>query len=161
MIKVEDLGAFIKKAGESQRVSEFQYPFASTFFVSVAYASKFLLNQIREASKETFMNPRTRQSEDRINEDKLRNEYARIIMKGWRGLTVKVLNLLVPGLDIVMEKEGGVAAELDVEIPYDQALANVIMRNSLDFESWIIDIATNSSNYTRIAEIKKEQLENL
>jgi len=160
-VKIDNLGEWIKKAGESQRVSEFQYPFASTFFVNIAYASKFLLGQIREASKEISMNLRTHQSEDHINENKMRDEYARVIIKGWRGLTIKALYLLVPGLDVVMEKETAGTIGDEVEIPYDPAIASIIMKNSLDFETWIIDIAVNSANFSKIAESKKAQIENL
>lgn len=165
ILKAEELAGWIKKAGESQRVSEFQYPFATGLYVNVSYASKFLISQIREASKEMFMNPRTRQQEERLNDEKLRTEYARTILKGWRGLTLETLKILVPGVDVIIERDladrGEEVTEAKTEIPFDSSLAKVIMQNSMDFENWVIDIATNSANYTKIAEVKKDQYENL
>jgi len=156
-IKQEDLAGWIRKAGKRERVVELQYPYAglNDVFVSIGYASKFILQQIREAAKEFYMNPRTRQQEERLNDEKLKKEYAAFIIKGWRGMTVERLRKLVPTLEV------DAAVDPTTEVPYSQDVALSIMEVSMDFETWIIDSAQNVENFARVAEAKKEQYENL
>jgi hypothetical protein len=155
-VSTQELIGWIKKAGESERVLEFQYPFARDLYFQVAYASKHVLQQIREECKESVFNPRTRQPEERLNEDKMRRSYARLIIHGWRGLTLSKLQRIVPG--VVPDREG---VDPETEIRYDEDLAAVLIQYSIEFENWVIDTATNVENFTTVALKKKEQYENL
>lgn len=155
-ISTKDLIGWIKKAGESERVLEFQYPFVSNLFFLVAYASKHVLQQIREECKESFFNTRTRQPEERLNEDKMRKAYSRLIIRGWRGMSLAKLQQIVPG--VVPDREG---ISPEIEVPYEEELAAVLIQYSIEFENWVIDVATNVSNFSSVALKKKEQLENL
>jgi len=154
-METERLAEWIQKAGKKEKISEFQYPFADDVYVELAYASKFVFQQIREVAREMFTNPRTRQQEERLNEDKLRTEYAKHVVKGWRGLTVKKLKIMIP----CFGPEGEFTEE--TEIPFSIAVSRAIMEVSIDFESWILDTASNVQNFAHVAERKKEQLENL
>ena len=155
-MKPNELAQYIKKAGKEQRVVEFQCPYIPEFFVKIAYASKFAMNQIRDASKEAYTDfRRGREPIEKLNDEKLRNAYADWIIKGWRGLTLGKLSKLIPGI----EAEREVEAEKDIAHSEDIAVA--LLENSIEFENWIIDIATNVENYSRIAEQKKTEEENL
>lgn len=155
-ISTKDLIGWIKKAGESERVLEFQYPFAKDLYFLVAYASKHVLQQIREECKESFFNTRTRQPEERLNEEKMRKSYARLIVHGWRGLTLAKLQKIVPG--VVPDREG---VDPNISVSYEEELAAVLIQYSIEFENWVIDTATNVENYTQVAGKKKDQYENL
>ena len=155
-ISTKDLIGWIKKAGESERVLEFQYPYIPNLFFLVAYASKHVLQQIREECKESFFNTRTRQPEERLNEEKMRKAYSRLIIRGWRDLTLDKLQKIVPG--VASDKEG---ISPDIAVPYEDELAAVLIQYSIEFENWVIDMATNVQNFSTVAMKKKEQFENL
>lgn len=148
-----ELVSAIKKAGAAEKVVEFQYPWSTEVYFKVAFASKHLLRQIAEEARESFFNTRTRQQEERTNEEKFNKASTRELLKGWRGLTVGRLKKIVVGMEI----EGAD----DQEVPFDEELAFVLMDNSLDLQVWVVNTATDVSNFSKVAERKKEQLENL
>lgn len=152
-LTADELKAAIKKAGASEKVVEFQYPYMTEVFLKIAYASKQLLKSISDEARENFFNTRTRQQEDRINDEKFNRASARQLIKGWRGLTVGRLRKIVVGLDITGDD--------NQEIPFDEELAYVLMDNSIDLQLWVINTATDITNFSKIAEKKDAQYENL
>lgn len=172
----KDIAGWIGRAGKSEQVAEFQYPYfkEKEFFVNIAHASRFTLNQIRQLAAEEYTDRRTRTREERLNEDKLNLGYAERIIKGWRGLTIKGLDELIPGTldEAVIQFEEEKKKNPDVKIPSLEEIGKVeveysietaveILANSVDFMSWILDICGNAENYSRIAAKKEEQYENL
>lgn len=151
MENTKDFASLIRKAGKAQRTGEFSCPYIKDFHVELAYASKFVLNQIREVAREIHGNPRTGAKEERLNEDKLRNEYARQIILGWKGLTPAKADDLLPGLEFS-------ESEKDKNIPFTHDIALALLEASLEFEAWVIDIATEVQNFKHVAE-KQEKLE--
>ena len=151
---MENLVGMIKKAGKAQRTVEFLCPYTKEFYVDITWASKVILMTIRDASVEVFFNTKTRDREERLNDDKLRNEYVDQIVRGWRGLTPRELKKLLPGF--TCEEEN-----LDDDVPFEREIALVLMEYSVDFESWIIDTATLTENYTTVEEKKNKEFENL
>jgi len=175
-LEKKDIGSWISKAGKSEQVKEFQYPYSKTklFFVEIAFASRFTLNQIRQGAVEEFTDRRTRTKEERLNEDSVNMGYAERIIKGWRGLDVKGSDELIPGtLDeavfqfeeqkkkdptfVVPSRED--IGKTEVEFSVDTAFN--IISNSVDFMSWILDISGNAEHYSRVAAKKQEEYENL
>lgn len=154
-METKDYAGLIRKAGKAQRSGEFTCPYIKDFTVEIAYASKFVLNQIREVAREIHGNPRTGQKEEKMNEDKLRDEYARQIIRGWKGLTPSKLVDILPGL-VEYTKED---KDRDIEFGHDVAVA--LLEASLEFEAWIIDIATEVQNYKHVAERQMGLEENL
>jgi hypothetical protein len=156
-MKFDELASLIKKAGEGQRIAEFEYPFVKGFFVLIGFASKFSWQQIREAAREVRVNPRTRQQEEQMNEVKMRKEYSRLMIKGWKGLTMVSLDKLIPGLGIEVERK----ADPTAQIEFNADMAYLLMQYSSDFENWVVDTAQNPDNFASVAQRKKEQLDNL
>lgn len=154
-MEVKELSGWIRKAGKTQRVLEFQCPYIQDFYVDIAYANKFVLNQIREVAREVSTNLRTGQREERINDDKFRQEYSRHIIRGWRGLTFSKLSKIIPGIEL-KDKE-----DLNKEIPFSQEIALALLEVSIELESWVVDIAIGVENYSNIAERKEKEYENL
>ncbi len=58
------------------RVTRLLCPYIPEFYVKIAYASKFVMNNIREIARESVTNFRTREKEEKLNDEKLRKEYA-------------------------------------------------------------------------------------
>lgn len=172
-MKTDKLANFIRVAGEVQRTREFQCPFIPDFFMKVTYASKHILNQIREVSREVVTNLRTRGEDERLNDDRLREEYAKQIIRGWRGLTLKKLDKIIPGIEYTKENLKDIFPDekietekemLDLvskELPYSWQIAKAIMDSSLEIETWVVTISGNVENYSAIALQKKKELENL
>lgn len=150
----KDFASLIRQAGKAKRTGEFKCPYIKDFFVEITYASKMILNQIRDVAKEISGNPRTGQREERLNEDKLRNEYARQIIRSWRGLTPEKLVNMLPGVEYSEEDK-----DKDITFSADTAIA--MLEVSLEFEAWIIDIATEVSNFKHVAEEQEKEEENL
>ena len=173
-LEKKDVGSWISRAGKSEQVKEFQYPYIKEFFVDVAHASRFTLNQIRQLAAEEYTDRRTRTKEEKLNEDKVNLGYAERIVKDWRGLTVRGLDELIPGT--LAEAEFQFAEQkkkdpefkvptreeiLKVEVEFSVETAFEIITNSVDFMSWILDMSGNSEHYSLVAAKKQEEYENL
>ena len=170
----KDVSQWITKAGKTERVEEFQYPYVSDFYVKIAYASRFVLNQIRQQAAEGYTDRRTRTREERLNEEKVSLGYAERIVRGWKGLTVKGLDSLIPGTidEAVSQYDEAKKQNPDLKIQNQEEVEKIeveysiettvgILTNSVDFMNWIVDIAGNAENYSKLAEKKQEQYENL
>jgi len=153
VFSIEELTQAIRKAAEAETVVEFEYPYISGLYFNIAYASKHLLQQILDGAKENYFNPKTRMQEERTNSAKFNRLAARQLVRGWKGLTVKSLKTLIVGLST--------SASDDTEIPYSEELAYALMDSSLDFQNWVVSVATDVSNFSNIAQTKAEQYENL
>lgn len=159
-MKPNELAEQIKKAGKQQRVIEFQCPYIPECHVSLAFANRFVLNQIREAAREVFKNSRTGLQEERFNDEKLRAAYAQHVIQDWKGLTYEKLQKLIPGLEI-QDERAEKKIDLKDDVPFDTGVAAAMLNASIEFENWVIDIASNVDNYSHIAEQKKKETENL
>jgi len=151
---VQELISAIQKAGKAEKVVEFQYPYVPSVFIRVSYASKQLLKQIIEEAKESFFNVQNRQQEDRINDEKFNRAAARELLKGWRGMTIS-------GLKTILAGRGEITGSLDQDVPFDEELAFTLMDASLELQAWVINVATNVTNFAKIAEKKADELKNL
>lgn len=180
---------FIKLAGKKQRVVELEYPFLEGFYVQLVFASKFIMNQIYDTAREvTGKGEPTTVSAygvkipvERLDKEKLREAYARQIVIGWKGLTIKKLQDTIPGLsvDLTLEKAkklfpklatelAAVKTDADlqkviekVDLPYTVELAFAMLEVTAEFENWVIFTATDSKNYSKIAEEKEKEIKNL
>jgi len=175
-LEKKDIGSWISRAGKSEQIKEFQYPYFKNkvFFVDVAHASRFTLNQIRQLAAEEYTDRRTRTKEEKLNEDKVNMGYAERIVKGWRGLDVKGLDGLIPGTidEAVFQFEEHKKTNPDFKVPSREEIGKTevefsvetafeIINNSADFMSWILDISSNAELYSKVGEKKKEEYENL
>jgi len=151
---IKSLIGSIQKAGKTKRTIEFSCPYIKDFFVSITYANKMVLQEIRDASREVRFDPRTRERQEELNEGKLQEQYATKLVAGWRGLTPKNLRKLVPGL-AVDDKD------LDTNIPYSKEVAMAIFDNSLEFTAWVDSTATTIENYSVVEKKQTKELENL
>lgn len=144
----------INKAGKAKSTVEFSCPYIRDFYVRITYANAMILQEIRDASREVRFDPRTRERQEELNEDKLREQYATKLISGWRGLTARKLKKLLPELTVADE-------ELDRDISYEKELTIAILEGSLEFSAWVDSVATSIENFTAVEKKQEEELENL
>jgi len=152
-LEMSELVADIQKAGESELVVEFEYPYSPGVYFQLAFASRYMLRRLGDGAREQFFNTRTRQSEERLNTRKFDQATSRELIRGWRGLTYGVIKKIVPGLTLDIPDS--------TEIPFDDKVAYELQDKSLDFQVWVTQTAMNPENFAKIGEKKKEQYENL
>ena len=88
----------------------------------------------------TKFSKKTRQPEEELNEEKFLLEYCKSVIKGWKGLKYRYLEELLL-VDI---------SELDPndELPFTQENAELLMKNSGDFDTWVTDTVSDLENFT-------------
>jgi len=121
----------IKNLMINEKVVEVEFPDSDNFFVSLTYLNREKLTKIRNRSLTIKFNKRSRQREEEVDNEKFLEEYAREVVRGWRGLTIRELARLMP-----IETSG---ANLDQEVPYSEEDALELLRNSTIFDQFITD----------------------
>lgn len=168
----KDIASWAAKAGKTERIAEFQYPYIDGFCVQIAYGSRFILNQIRQLAIEPHTDRRTQTEEEKLNDEKLHLGYAERIVKGWKGLTVGALDRLIPGtIDVAVasyEAEAKKNPEFKVPplteiietiVEYSVPTATSILSNSIDFMNWVVKVAGDADRYSQVAVQKQEEKE--
>jgi len=123
--------SMIKNLMINEKVVEVEFPDSDNFFVSLTYLNREKLTKIRNRSLTIKFNKRSRQREEEVDNEKFLEEYAREVVRGWRGLTIRELARLMP-----IETSG---ANLDQEVPYSEEDALELLRNSTIFDQFITD----------------------
>jgi len=116
------------------------FPGYSGFSVDVTYLAREELLKLRKKCLTTKFNRKTRQPEEELNEDMFLIEYVRAVIKGWKGLKFRYLEELL--LVDVTELDP------DDELPYTQDNAELLMKNSGDFDTWITEVVGDLENFT-------------
>jgi hypothetical protein len=116
------------------------YPGFPDFTVDVTYLAREELLKLRKRCVSTKFNRKTRQPEEELNEDMFLVEYVKGVIKGWSGLKFRYLEELLL-VDV---------AELDPddELPFTQDNAELLMKNSGDFDTWSTEVVGDLENFT-------------
>ena len=116
------------------------FPGYKGFSVDICYLGRDELVKLRKRCISTKFNKRTHQPEETLDEDKFLEEYVSAVIKGWKGLKYSYLEefLLV---DISKQNP-------DDELVFNQENAELLMRNSNSFDTWITDTVSNLENFT-------------
>jgi hypothetical protein len=123
--------SMIKNLMVTDKTVDVQFPDSDTFYVSLAYLSREKLVKVRNRSLVVKFNKRSRQREEEVDNDKFLEEYARAVVKSWRGLTIRELSKLMP-----IETTG---ANLEQDVPYSEEDALELLRNSTIFDQFVTD----------------------
>mgnify|MGYP001008651982 FL=1 len=120
---------------------DIDYPGYVDFTVSLCYLSREELVKLRNKCLKQKFNKKTRAFEDTLDEDLFMVEYVSAIIKGWNGLKYKYLEefLLVDVSQLNLEDE----------LEYTQDNAELLMRNSGDFDQWVTDTVGDLENFTQ------------
>ena len=116
------------------------FPDMDGFSVDLCYLARDELLKLRTRCLKQKFNKKTRAFEEQLDEDTFLVEYVKAIIKGWRGLKYKYLKeLMLVNVENLKEED---------ELPFTRENAELIMKNSLDFATWITETVGDLENFT-------------
>ncbi len=117
------------------------FPGMDGFVVKLTYLAREELLKLRNRSVSQQFNKKTRSYEEQLDNDKFLTEYCKAIIKGWSGLKYKYLEEL---LLVDVSKQ-----DPDDELPWSQENAELMMKNSADFDNWVSETVGDLENFTK------------
>lgn len=108
--------------------------------VDLCYLAREELLKLRKKCVTTKFSKKTRQPEEILDEDTFLTEYCKAVIKNWSGLKFRYLEelLLVDTSNL----------DLDDELPYTQENAELLMKNSNEFDTWVTETVGDLENFT-------------
>lgn len=116
------------------------FPGCPGMTIDLCYLAREELIKLRKKCVTTKFSKKTRQPEEELDEEKFLSEYCKAVIKGWKGLKFRYLEELL--LVDVTELDP------DDELPYTQDNAELLMKNSGDFDTWITEVVGDLENFT-------------
>ena len=129
----------------TETVVDVEFPDIEGFIINLVYLTRDDLMKIRNQSLSFKFNKRTRQREEEIDNDKFLEAYTARAIKGWKGLKVKHLPLLLP-VDI-----SSMSSEESIDYSEEEALD--LIKNSTVFDQFVTD---TMNEFEQFSIIKKE-----
>lgn len=116
------------------------FPGYSGMSVDLCYLAREELLKLRKKCVTTKFDKKTRQPEEILDEEKFLTEYVKAVIKDWSGLKLRYLEelLLVDVADLDPESE----------LPYTQDNAELLMKNSNEFDTWVTETVGDLENFT-------------
>jgi len=116
------------------------FPGYSDMTIDLCYLAREELVKLRKKCVTTKFNKKTRQPEEELDEERFLVEYCKAVIKGWSGLKYRYLEELLL-VDV---------SALDPEdvLPHTQENAELLMRNSGDFDTWVTETVSDLENFT-------------
>jgi len=116
------------------------FPGFTGMHIELTYLGRDELIKLRKRCVTTKYDKRTRQPEEVLDEDKFLTEYCKAVIKGWSGLKYRYLEELLL-VDV---------SELDPEdeLVFTQENAELLMKNSTTFDSWVTETVGDLENFT-------------
>ena len=108
--------------------------------VDLCYLGRDELVKLRKRCVTTKWNKKNRLPEEHLDEDRFLLEYCKAVIKGWSGFKYQYLEELLL-VDVA-------AFDPDDELAYTTDNAELLMRNSSDFDSWVTDTVGELENFT-------------
>ena len=96
--------------------------------------------KLRNRTLKQKFNKKTRAFEETMDEDLFLTEYVKAVIKGWSGLKYEyVSQLLLVDTSTI---------NLQDELAYTQENAEILMKNSSDFDTWVTEVVGDLENFT-------------
>jgi len=116
------------------------YPGEEGFTVDIRYMNREALSKLREKCLKLKWNKASRKQEEEVDYEKFTEEYAKLAIVGWKGLTPEILSTLIP-IDLdKMSKD---------EIAYSEDDAIALMKNSTPFDQWVGDAMNDIEKFSK------------
>lgn len=119
---------------------EIDFPGYTGMSVSLCYLGREELVKLRKKCVTTKFDKKTRQPEEYLDEEKFLTEYCKGVIKGWSGLKYRYLEELLL-VDVS-------ALDPEDELPFTQDNAELLMKNSSDFDTWVTETVSDLENFT-------------
>ena len=117
------------------------FPGMVGFSVDLCYLAREELLALRKKCLNKKFNRSTHQAEEVLDEDKFLTEYCKAVIKGWSGLKLSYLEEL-----LLVDTDG---MDPDAELPYSQEEAEILMKNSNAFDTWVTETLGDLENFTK------------
>ena len=117
-----------------------EFPGFSGMTVALCYLGRDELLKLRKRCVSTKFDKRTRQPEEVLDEDKFLVEYCKAVIKTWSGLKYRYLEELLL-VDIS-------SLDPDDELPFSADNAELLMKNSGTFDTWVTETVGDLENFT-------------
>ena len=108
--------------------------------VSLCYLAREELLKLRKKCVTTKFSKKTRQPEEILDEDKFLVEYCKAVIKTWSGFKYSYLE------ELLLVDISGLDSE--DELVYTQDNAQLLMKNSNDFDTWVTETVGDLENFT-------------
>ena len=108
--------------------------------VSLCYLAREELVKLRKRCITTKYNKKTHQPEETVDDEKFISEYCSAVIKGWKGLKYRYLEELLL-VDIS-------SLDPEDELIYTADHAELLMKNSTTFDSWVTETVGDLENFT-------------
>ena len=118
-----------------------EFPGMEGFEVKLTYLAREELLKLRNRSVKQVLNKRTRAYEEQLDNDKFLVEYSKAVVKGWKGLKYSYLEELL----LVDTSE----VDPNDELEYTNENAELLLKNSGDFDNWVSDMLGDLENFTK------------
>lgn len=118
-----------------------EFPEIDGFEIRLVYLTRDDLMKIRNRALTYKFNKRTRQREEDVDNDKFLEAYAERAIKGWKGLKVKHLPVLLP-VDIS-------SLDGDENVDYTEDDALDLLKNSTIFDQFITDCMNDFEQFSK------------
>ena len=116
------------------------FPGYKGFSVQLTYLAREELLKLRKKCVSTKFNKKTHQPEEILDEEKFLIEYVKAVIKGWSGLQYRYLEELLL-VDVS-------SLDPEDELPFTQENAELLMKNSNGFDSWVTETVGDLENFT-------------
>ena len=116
------------------------FPGYAGMSVDLCYLAREELIKLGKKCVTTKFNKKTRQPEEELDDDKFLLEYCKAVIKGWKGLKYQYLEELLL-VDVS-------ALDPNDELKYTKENAELLMKNSSPFDTWVTETVSELENFT-------------
>ena len=117
-----------------------EYPDIEGWIVDLTYLAREELMKVRNRCLKQKFNKKTRAFEEVLDDDLFLTNYVAAVIQDWKGLKYKDLK------DLLLVDLGQVDPESELE--YTQENAEVLMKNSPHFDTWVTECVGELENFT-------------
>ena len=116
------------------------FPGYKGFTVDLTYLAREELLKLRKKCVSTKFNKKTHQPEEILDEEKFLTEYVKAVIQNWSGLKYRYLEELLL-VDVS-------SLDPEDELPFTQENAELLMKNSNGFDTWVTETVGDLENFT-------------
>jgi hypothetical protein len=117
-----------------------EFPGYKDMTVDLCYLAREELVKLRKKCVTTKFSKKTRQPEETLDEEKFLIEYCKAVIKNWSGFKYSYLEELLL-VDVS-------AFDQDDELMYTIENAELLMKNSSEFDTWVTETVGDLENFT-------------
>ena len=115
------------------------FPGLKGFEVEVVNLSRKELTGLRKKCTGTKFDRKTRQAVEELDEDKFVSEFAKSVIKNWKGLSLQHLETL-----LLVDIEG---KDPNETLPYTEENAETLVSSSTEFDTWLNEVVFDLDNF--------------